>query len=73
MPNHRMVIDGEGRWFYTMYNNQMKTTSLISVIGGLLTGSNDIQTKSLIIIFKGEKVSSYEFSASASEIRNGVF
>ncbi|MDX6917458.1 hypothetical protein R9X49_20320 [Pectobacterium carotovorum] len=62
-----------------MYNSQMKTTSFISVIGGLLTGSNDIQTKSLIIIFKGEKVSSYEFSASASasasasEIRNGIF
>ncbi|MBQ4781539.1 hypothetical protein F9U38_13575 [Pectobacterium versatile] len=72
-PNHQMVIDGEDRWIYTMYNSQMKATSFIPVIGGLLTGGNDTQTKSLIITFKGEKVSSYEFSSGASEIKNGVF
>ncbi|PWD56938.1 hypothetical protein [Pectobacterium parmentieri] len=72
-PNHHMVIDGEDRWIYTMYNSQMKATSFIPVIGGLFTGGNDTQTKSLIITFKGEKVSSYEFSAGASEIKNGVF
>ncbi|KFW98284.1 hypothetical protein KP22_21410 [Pectobacterium betavasculorum] len=72
-PNHRMVIDGEDRWIYTMYNSQMKATSFIPIVGGLFTGGNDTQTKSLIITFKGEKVSSYEFSSGASEIKNGVF
>ncbi|MBA0198453.1 hypothetical protein H0249_18255 [Pectobacterium brasiliense] len=71
-PNHRMVIDGEDRWIYTMYNSQMKATSFIPVIGAF-TGGNDTQTKSLIITFKSEKVSSYEFSSGASEIKNGVF
>ncbi|UMO86325.1 hypothetical protein HP572_13070 [Pectobacterium sp. PL64] len=72
-PDNRMVIDGEDRWVYSMYNNQMKATSFIPIVGGLLTGGHDMQMKSLFITFKSEKVSSYEFNAGASETKNGVF
>ncbi|WP_323636977.1 hypothetical protein [Pectobacterium polaris] len=71
-PDNHMVKDGEDRWFYTMYNNQMKATSFIPIVG-MFTGGNDMQLKSLFITFKGEKVSSYEFNAGASETKNGVF
>lgn len=72
-PDNRMVADGEDRWFYTMYNSQMKATSFIPIVGVLLTGGHDMQMKSLFITFKGETVSSYEFKTGARETKNGVF
>ncbi|MBA0205001.1 hypothetical protein ABRQ01_07115 [Pectobacterium aroidearum] len=72
-PDSRMVVDGEDQWSYTMSNSQMKATSFIPVVGGLFTGGSDMQSKSLLVRFKGEKIDTYVFSDNTSELTHGVF
>nr|WP_253906992.1 outer membrane protein assembly factor BamE [Brenneria sp. hezel4-2-4] len=71
-PDSRSLIDGEEQWSYTMYNSQSKATSFIPVVG-LLAGGANTQTKSLTVMFKGEKVSSYIFNAGKSDVKTGIF
>lgn len=71
-PDNRSTSDGEEQWSYTMYNSQAKSTAFIPVVGFLIGGANT-QTKSLMITFKKEKVSSYSFSAGANNVKTGIF
>ncbi|MFP9462690.1 hypothetical protein AB6D30_20735 [Pectobacterium brasiliense] len=71
-PDKRIASDDEEKWSYSMHNYHSKPTSYIPLVG-VLIGGTDIEEKSILITFKGEKVSSYEFSSGASEIKNGVF
>ncbi|WP_233965137.1 META domain-containing protein [Pectobacterium versatile] len=68
----RITSDDEEKWSYSMHNYRSKPTSYIPIVG-ILTGGTDIEEKSILITFKGEKVSSYEFTASASEMKRGPF
>ncbi|MFJ5398379.1 hypothetical protein [Pectobacterium sp. CHL-2024] len=71
-PDKRIASDDEEKWSYSMHNYRSKPTSYIPLVG-VLIGGTDIEEKSIFITFKGEKVSSYEFSADASEIKHGAF
>ncbi|WP_323663698.1 hypothetical protein [Pectobacterium carotovorum] len=71
-PDKRITSDDEEKWSYSMHNYRSKPTSYIPIVG-ILTGGTDIEEKSILITFKGEKVSSYEFTASASEMKRGAF
>lgn len=71
-PDKRIASDNEEKWSYSMHNYRSKPTSYIPLVG-VLIGGTDIEEKSILITFKGEKVSSYEFSAGASEIKHGAF
>ncbi|MBN3055176.1 META domain-containing protein [Pectobacterium brasiliense] len=71
-PDKRIASDNEEKWSYSMHNYRSKPTSYIPLVG-VLIGGTDIEEKSILITFKGEKVSSYEFSAGASEIKRGAF
>ncbi|MEI7341434.1 hypothetical protein WCT87_08090 [Pectobacterium brasiliense] len=71
-PDKRIASDDEEKWSYSMHNYRSKPTSYIPLVG-VLIGGTDIEEKSILITFKGEKVSSYEFSAGASEIKHGAF
>ncbi|MBA5600751.1 hypothetical protein H1224_06695 [Pectobacterium aroidearum] len=71
-PDKRITSDDEEKWSYSMHNYRSKPTSYIPIVG-ILTGGTDIEEKSILITFKGEKVSSYEFTASASEMKRGPF
>ncbi|PWD67085.1 hypothetical protein [Pectobacterium parmentieri] len=71
-PDKRITSDDEETWSYSMHNYRSKPTSYIPLVG-VLIGGTDIEEKSILITFKGEKVSSYEFSAGASEIKHGAF
>ncbi|WP_165707421.1 hypothetical protein [Pectobacterium polaris] len=71
-PDKRITSDDEEKWSYSMHNYRSKPTSYIPIIG-ILTGGTDIEEKSILITFKGEKVSSYEFTAGASEMKRGAF
>ncbi|UYA59917.1 putative lipoprotein [Pectobacterium sp. F1-1] len=71
-PDKRIASDDEEKWSYSMHNYRSKPTSYIPIVG-ILTGGTDIEEKSILITFKGEKVSSYEFTAGASEMKSGVF
>ncbi|MEI7154860.1 hypothetical protein WCT80_20350 [Pectobacterium carotovorum] len=71
-PDKRITSDDEEKWSYSMHNYRSKPTSYIPIVG-ILTGGTDIEEKSILITFKGEKVSSYEFTAGASEMKRGAF
>ncbi|MBA5239177.1 hypothetical protein H2Y54_21940 [Pectobacterium aroidearum] len=71
-PDKRIASDDEEKWSYSMHNYRSKPTSYIPLVG-VLIGGTDIEEKSILITFKGEKVNSYEFSAGASEIKRGAF
>ncbi|WP_233985925.1 hypothetical protein [Pectobacterium versatile] len=71
-PDKRITSDDEEKWSYSMHNYRSKPTSYIPLVG-VLIGGTDIEEKSILITFKGEKVSSYEFTASASEMKRGPF
>ncbi|UUE58991.1 hypothetical protein [Pectobacterium aroidearum] len=71
-PDKRIASDDEEKWSYSMHNYRSKPASYIPLVG-VLIGGTDIEEKSIFITFKGEKVSSYEFSAGASEIKHGAF
>ncbi len=71
-PDKHIASDNEEKWSYSMHNYRSKPTSYIPLVG-VLIGGTDIEEKSILITFKGEKVSSYEFSAGASEIKHGAF
>ncbi|MEI7126392.1 MULTISPECIES: hypothetical protein [Pectobacterium] len=71
-PDKRITTDDEEKWSYSMHNYRSKPTSYIPIVG-ILTGGTDIEEKSILITFKGEKVSSYEFTAGASEMKRGAF
>lgn len=71
-PDKRITSDDEEKWSYSMHNYRSKPTSYIPIVG-ILTGGTDIEEKSILITFKGKKVSSYEFTAGASEMKRGVF
>ncbi|QQA74594.1 hypothetical protein [Pectobacterium parmentieri] len=71
-PDKRIASDDEEKWSYSMHNYRSKPTSYIPLVG-VLIGGTDIEEKSILITFKDEKVSSYEFSAGASEIKHGAF
>ncbi|WCG82243.1 hypothetical protein [Pectobacterium sp. A5351] len=71
-PDKRIASDDEEKWSYSMHNYRSKPTSYIPLVG-VLIGGTDIEEKSILITFKGEKVSSYEFTAGASEMKRGAF
>ncbi|RRO08561.1 hypothetical protein, partial [Pectobacterium aquaticum] len=55
-PDKRITSDDEEKWSYSMHNYRSKPTSYIPIVG-ILTGGTDIEEKSILITFKGEKVS----------------
>lgn len=71
-PDKRITSDDEEKWSYSMHNYRSKPISYIPIVG-ILTGGTDIEEKSILITFKGEKVSAYEFTAGASEMKRGAF
>ncbi|MBI0557237.1 hypothetical protein F6Q06_22535 [Pectobacterium parmentieri] len=71
-PDKRITSDDEEKWSYSMHNYRSKPISYIPIFG-ILTGGTDIEEKSILITFKGEKVSFYEFTAGASEMKRGAF
>ncbi|GLX45806.1 hypothetical protein [Pectobacterium carotovorum] len=71
-PDKRITSDDEEKWSYSMHNYRSKPISYIPIVG-ILTGGTDIEEKSILITFKGEKVSFYEFTAGASEMKRGAF
>jgi hypothetical protein len=70
---NRSTTDGEKQWSYTiLYYSQANSSSYIPVVGFII-GEENTQTKSLVITFKNEKVSSYSFCAGANNVKTAIF
>lgn len=66
------MADGRKKWKYSFMEKSEKGINYVPLVNWFTRGTNDT-IKSLVVIFKNDKVNDYMFSSSKGETNSGAF